>query len=201
LLMASVSSLSISVRAAGMVLVWIGGFILFFGWENFRRLLFPVLCLFLMVPIPEKMVEAAVFILQKGSAECVDVLLSLTGTPHSREGLTFMLPRANIEIAPQCSSIRSSLALLISCLLAGHMILRKASRKLVLVLVAVPMAMVKNAIRIVTLSLLAIHVDMGYLAGGDLHRRGGIVFFVLTLLLMWPVLWLLRKSEPRINTN
>jgi exosortase len=186
---------SLSIRASGIAMMWIGAFILFFGMQSFRRLLFPLMCLFLMVPIPERLVNAAVVILQQGSAEGVAILFSLTGTPYQREGLTFILPRTTIEIAPQCSSIRSSLALFISCLLAGHLILRTTSRKLILVLVAIPMAMVKNVIRIVTLSLLAIHVDMGYLAGSDLHRRGGIIFFVLTLLLIWPVLWVLRKTE------
>jgi hypothetical protein len=57
------------------------------------------------------------------------------------------------------------------------------------------MAMFKNAIRIATLSLLAIHVDIGFVGGSDLHRKGGIVFFVTTLLLIAPILWFLRRSE------
>jgi exosortase len=186
---------ALSAKMLALVLLWIGAFLLLYGKESGRKALFPLLMLLFMVPIPEALLAKTIHVLQQGSGEGVAILFTLTGTPFHREGLAFMLPRTTIEIAPQCSSIRSSLALLIGCLLAGHLMLRTVSRKFILILVAIPMAMLKNAIRIVTLSLLAIHVDMGYLVGGDLHRRGGIVFFALTLLLLYPVLWALRKSE------
>jgi exosortase len=185
---------ALSIKAAGIIILVLGAFLFAYGWGSFKDALFPLLLLLFMIPIPEVWIAKAVHILQQGSAEGVDILLSLTGTPHQWQGLAFVLPRVTIEIAPECSSIRSSLALLISCLLAGHLVLRTTSRKFAFVLMAIPMAMLKNAIRIVVLSLLAIHVDMGYLSG-DLHHKGGIVFFILTLLLMWPVLWILRKSE------
>jgi hypothetical protein len=56
------------------------------------------------------------------------------------------------------------------------------------------MAILKNAIRIVALTLLSIHVDPGFLTG-QLHHEGGIVFFLLALALMTPILLLLRGFE------
>jgi exosortase len=178
-----------------IVTLFNGLFVYFYGLQRFRKALFPLLFLYLTVPIPESLVQAAVSILQRSSAEGVALLLRLSGTPFQREGFTFIMPRIGIEIASQCSGIRSSVALFISCLLAGHLLLKTPTRKLALMLIAVPMAMFKNTIRIVTLSLLAIHMDIGYIAGGDLHRRGGIVFFVTTLMLMFPIIWCLRWSE------
>jgi exosortase len=191
----SIEAYALSIKAAGFVCLVLGTFMLAYGWHSFNKAFFPLLMLLFMIPIPDSWLAIAVEALQKGSALGVAVLFKLTGTPYHRDGLTFMLPRTTIEIAPQCSSIRSSMALFISCLLAGHLMLRTTSRKVIFVLLSIPIAMVKNAMRIVTLSLLAIHVDMGYLAGGELHRRGGIVFFVVTLLLMWPVLWILQQTE------
>ena len=43
---------------------------------------------------------------------------------------------------------------------------------------AVPLSVGKNALRIFTLSMLAIHVDPSFLTG-RLHREGGVVFFLL----------------------
>ena len=57
-----------------------------------------------------------------------------------------------------------------------------------------PLTILKNGIRIVTLSLLAIHVDPGFLTG-QLHHDGGVLFFLLTLAMMAPVLAWLRRSE------
>jgi exosortase/archaeosortase family protein len=55
-------------------------------------------------------------------------------------------------------------------------------------------AMFKNSIRIVTLSLLGNYVDPVILTS-SLHREGGTPFFVLALLLLAPILFLLRRSE------
>jgi len=184
-----------SIKALAMVALFNGLFLACYGTAGFRKALFPLLFLILMVPVPESLIQHVIAILQKGSAEMVSVLFSLTGTTFHREDLTFILPKIAIQIAAQCSGIRSSVALLISCLLAAHLILTKPSRRVIFVLVAIPMAMFKNALRIAALSLLAIHVDARYIAGSDLHRKGGIVFFVATLLLMLPILWLLKRSE------
>ncbi len=198
---------SMEARAFAFVTLVIGAFVISYGLESFRRALFPLLMLYFMVPIPEALLQAAMSALLRGSAEATAILFKVTGTPFYRDGFTFVLPRTSIEIAPQCSGIRSSLALLISCLLAAHLVLRSPWRKAVFVLVTIPMAMFKNAVRIVTLSLLAIHVDPRWLTGSDLHRDGGIVFFLLALLLLWPVLWVLRRSErahlqgPKISKN
>jgi hypothetical protein len=44
------------------------------------------------------------------------------------------------------------------------------------------------------LSLLAVHVDKGILES-RLHREGGIPFFALGLVLIYPILTMLIKSE------
>jgi exosortase len=182
-------------KTLAIVALFLGFFLAFYGVKSFSEALFPLLFLVLMVPIPESFVQQAIVVLQKGSAEMVAILFKLTGTPFHRENLTFVLPKIAIEIASQCSGIRSSIALLLSCLLAAYLILSRPSRRMIFVLVAIPMAMFKNAVRIATLSLLAIHVDVGFIGGSDLHRKGGIAFFVTTLLLMTPILWLLKRSE------
>jgi exosortase len=185
----------LTIKTLAIVALFLGLFLVFYGMETFRKALFPLLFLVLMAPVPESFVQQIAVVLQKGSAEIVAILFGVTGTPFHRENLTFILPKIAIEIATQCSGIRSSIALLLSCLLAAHMILSKFSRQIAFVLLAIPMAMFKNAVRIATLSLLAIHVDVGFVGGSDLHRKGGIVFFVTTLLFMAPILWLLKRSE------
>jgi exosortase/archaeosortase family protein len=65
-----------------------------------------------------------------------------------------------------------------------------------LVLVVLPIAILKNGVRILTLSLLAIHLDPGYLTG-QLHKEVGVVFFVLALAMMQPLLWLFLRLEWR----
>jgi len=126
----------------------------------------------------------------------------LLGIPIYRTGFLFALPGVTIEIATECSGIRSSLALLIVGLLAGHLFLRTAWTKVALIMLSLPLLIVKNGIRIVTLTLLSIHVDPSYLTG-HLHHRGGILFFLVALGLLMLILRLLRHLEHsgRVNAD
>jgi exosortase len=190
----------LSTVVAGIVVMVVGAFVLCYGLAAVRAARFPVLFLFLMVPIPDVVLSRVIFWLQTGSAEVSAVMFELTGVPVLRTGFLFALPGVTIEVARECSGIRSSLALLITSLLAGHMFLRSVWAQAALALATLPLLIVKNGIRIVTLSLLSIYVDPGYL-DGSLHHQGGIVFFVLALILLAPVLRVLQKSEQDRQTR
>ena len=110
-----------------------------------------------------------------GSAEFVAFLFPFTGVPVLRDGVVFHLPGLSIEVAPECSGIRSSMALVITCVLAGHMFLKTTWKKAVLVLAVLPVTMLKNGIRIVTLSVLAVYVDRGFLESSAAQGRGDCV--------------------------
>jgi len=134
--------------------------------------------------------------LKAQSAEAVAGLFTMTGTPYHRELFVFSLPTAVIQIADECSRIRSSIALLLTSLLAGHLFLQRSASRILLVIAILPIAIIKNAARIVSLALLAMHVDPGFLTG-QLHHEGGIVFFLLGLALLAPLFILLQWSEMR----
>jgi exosortase len=177
-----------------VILLWIAGFAFSFGKAAVRSAYFSLLFLFLTVPLPDFLVERIISLLQAGSAEITEILFNLTGVPVLREGLVFHLARVNIEIARECSGIRSTIALFILVLPIVHYGLHSLWRKLFFLTCAFFMMILKNAIRIVTLTLLAVYVDPSFLFG-KLHRDGGIVFFLLGLLSLLPVLLLLKRGE------
>ena len=185
-----------ALTAAASVLVTIGAFITVYGTKVFREARFGLFFLVFMIPLPSVVEYWVLRVLQLGSAEFVGLLFPLTGVPVLREGVVFQLPGIGIEVAPECSGIRSSLALVITSALAGHLYLKTGWAKGMLLLAAIPLTMFKNAIRIVTLSLLGVYVNRGFL-DSSLHRDGGIVFFVLALMLMAPILYMLRRAEKR----
>ncbi len=185
----------LSLMTFSLVICVIGIFIFYFGYRTFRQALFPLLFLLFMVPIPSMILDKIVVSLQKGSAEAAYLLLKLTGVAVFREGTVFHMPGLTIEVAKQCSGIRSSLALVITTVLAGHIFLKTGWKKILLVIIALPVAIFKNGVRITTLSLLSIYIDKGFILNSNLHRKGGIVFFILALLVMTPILWVLVKSE------
>jgi len=177
-----------------VILLWIAGFAFFFGMAAVKSAYFSLLFLFLTVPLPNFLLERVISLLQAGSAEITEVLFNLTGVPVLREGLVFHLARVNIEVARECSGIRSTIALFILALPVAHYGLHSLWKKLFFLACAFFMMILKNGIRIVSLTLLAMYVDPSFLFG-TLHRDGGIVFFLLGLLLLLPVLLLLQRGE------
>jgi exosortase len=147
-----------------------------------------------MVPLPDLVLDRVIRALQQGSTEIAYLIFQAVGTPVSRHGFVLSVPGVTIEIAKECSSIRSSLALFITCLLAAHLYLRKGWKMFLFVLLSLPVSVIKNGIRISTLTLLSIYVDPGFLSG-RLHREGGFVFFLIALLILLPVFLWLEKSD------
>jgi len=184
----------LSLEAFSIVFVWLGGFLLCYGFAAFRAAAFPLLFLLLMVPLPDRVLDRTIHALQVGSTEIAYHLFQAVGTPVFRQGFYLSVPGVTIEVAKECSSIRSSIALFITCLLAAHLYLRTTWKAALFALLAFPLAILKNGIRIVTLTLLSIHVDPSFLTG-NLHHQGGFAFFLVALLILWPVLLLLEKSE------
>lgn len=177
-----------------LVLVWVAGFSLLFGKAAAKAASFPLLFLFFVIPLPEFLLDRVIYLLQAGSAWITGALFDLFHIPALREGFVFHLARINIEVAKECSGIRSSMALLILALLVAHFRLKHFWNKALFVASGLFMMILKNGIRIATLTLLAVYVDPSFLSG-RLHHQGGIVFFVLALLLLWPVLALLQHWE------
>jgi exosortase len=185
-----------AVTIGGVIVFWLGGFLLFYGLSAFRAGLFPLLFLGLAVPIPSALFHEVARLLQNGSAWMVSAMFAVTGTPAYRSDFKFMLPGLTIEVAEECSGIRSTLGIFIVTLLGSHLLLKTRLRQAALLLAVVPISLFKNALRIVTLTLLAIHWDMGFITG-KLHGEGGIVFMMIGLVLMYPFLVYLMRSEEK----
>jgi exosortase len=180
---------------AAFVTLVIANFVLFFGTTAFRLAKFPLLMLILMIPFPTWFLHRTVSLLQQGSAAVTAFLLNVTGVPFVQEDLVFHLPQnLNIVISDDCSGIRSSIALLIASLVMSDVFLRRGWTKLVLNLAVVPLSLFKNGLRIATLSVLSVYVDRRFISG-ELHRDGGIFFYLIALLILALMLWGLRKSE------
>lgn len=184
----------LSLELLCLILLWIAGFVVAFGRESAKAASFSLWFLLLMVPLPQPLLDRIVYLLQAGSAEVTGWLFDVFKVPSLREGFVFHLPQVNIEIAKECSGIRSSTALLVLALIAIHLYLKTPWKKAVFLGFGIAMMIVKNGIRIVTLTLLAVHVDPGFLTG-RLHHEGGFVFFLIGLLPLAPVFWLLYKTE------
>jgi exosortase len=186
----------LSLSMLGLVVLWIGSFVIRYGIRASYSVTFPFALLLFMVPLPPAAQTAAIVFLQKASADVSAVIFGLIGMPFLRVSrFVFALPGLTIQVAEECSGIRSSLALLISGLVIGYLVLRRGWARGVFAALIIPVAIVKNAVRIVVLSWLAIHVDPAFIGAGLLHRTSGIPVFVTSLTILGGLAWLLRRAE------
>lgn len=182
-----------------LVFLLVAGFVFALGAAAAKTSAFALAFLLFAVPIPDQLLGKIIYGLQAGSASIAEIFFNLSGAPVLRQGFVFRLPVMSIEVAQECSGIRSSLALLILALLVAHFSFRPLWKKLVFVFAGLSMMLVKNGIRIATLTLLANYVNPSFLTG-RLHHQGGVVFFLIGLALLLPVYWALRKGEMRPST-
>jgi exosortase len=185
----------LSLAMLGLVTLWKAGFVLSYGVRALRTAAFPFLLLLFMVPLPPAALTGVIRFLQKGSADVSELLFVSIGMPIFRDGFFFTLPGLTIQVAEECSGIRSSLALLLSGLVMAHLFLRSTWARVAFVLVIIPLAIFKNAVRIVALSWLAVHVDPAFITASVVHRKSGIPVFLTSFAILAGLAWLLRTRE------
>lgn len=170
------------------------------GWDTIRRLLFPVAFLVFLVPFPIAVTDQIEGFFQHTSAHASALLFGLSQTPVLRDGLIFKLPGVTLEVAQECSGIRSTLVLFITSLVGGYMFFRSKRYRLIFALAVIPIAILRNALRIFTIAMLCVHVDPGMI-DSVIHRRGGPLFFALSLVPFFALLIFLYRRERKLNPS
>jgi exosortase C (VPDSG-CTERM-specific) len=170
-----------------------GGF-LFLGASWMRAAAFPMAFLLFMVPLP----DAVVYWIERGlvlaSADASAFLLNVTGTPMYREGTILALPGIVLEVAQECSGIRSTWVLFMTSVLASQLFLQSPWRRVLLVAFIIPLGIVRNGFRILTIGLLCVHVGP-HMIDSAIHHHGGPIFFALSLIPFFLLLVWLRRGE------
>jgi exosortase len=187
----------LALEMLAVVTWWLGSFVGCFGGSIFRACMFPLLFLLWLVPLPEFAVDHIVSFLQQGTASCARMMLVTAGVPVAQTGTTLMVPGLTLEIAQECSSIRSSLVLVVTSMVMSYLLLRSFWGRTVVILASLPLALAKNGLRVFTLAVLGAYVDPGVL-NSQLHHQGGVLFLAIALAVMFllirSVSWIERRT-------
>lgn len=162
------------------------------------RIVFPLGFLVLMPPFPVAVEAALESVLQHGSAPVAQAILEAIGTPVFRDGTFFNLPGFKMQLAPECSGIHSTLALFIVSLVAGQVLLRKRWNRVILVLAVLPIALLRNGLRVATIGELCVRIGPEMIES-YIHRHGGPIFFALSMIPFSLLLFYLIKIDRRGN--
>ena len=150
-----------------------------------------------MIPLPAIVFNQLAFPLQLLASRAGETVLSLSGIPVLREGNILMLPTTTLEVVQACSGIRSLVSLLTLAIILGKLTEPRPWARVVLALLALPVAIAANAARVAGTGLAAEWISPRA-AEGFFHEFSGWVMFIVAfaLLLAGQRLLSLRPSVP-----
>lgn len=186
----------LAISTSSFVLAVITAAAWFLGRPMLKVLAFPLGCLVFMIPMPHDMMTAIETALQHGSAATAHAIFEISGMPVFRESTLFMLPGFSLEVAPECSGIRSSLALFITSTFAGYLFLRSPWKRIVLSVAVIPLALLRNGFRVWVIGELCVKVSPDMI-DSFIHHHGGPIFFALSLIPFSALLYVLMRMEKR----
>lgn len=150
------------------------------GKEWFKALLFPLLLLLFMIPIPAIIYAVLTLKLQMLAAALGEMLIEWMGIPVLRAGNTLQLPSQTLDIAEACSGIRSLLSLGFLSLVYAYFMDKRVWMRWALLIATVPIAIGANGIRVAVTGLLS-EIDTK-LASGAYHEMEGYLVFLVALI-------------------
>jgi exosortase len=207
------------VQRMSLVLMLAGVVIYFWGWRLLRLLLVPLGLLVLAIPIPAIIFNKIAFPLQLFASRCAVWTMRLFDIPVLRQGNVIeLMPKGaretkKLEVVEACSGIRSLMTLVTLAVVfayftrprdddndGGGLLQRVKSygfwRSVILVLSAVPIAILTNALRVSGTGVLA-HYYGTQVADGFFHSFSGWVVYIVAFLLLFAVGWLLDRIGRR----
>lgn len=186
----------LAMEMLALVTWWIGSFVACFGSRLFRECVFPLFFLLWLIPMPEIALNHVVAFLQMGTASVTRLMLATAGVPVVQDGTALTVPGLTLEIAQECSSIRSSMVLVVSSMVMSYVLLRSFLARGIVILAAIPLSIFKNGLRVFTLAVLGAYVSPGVL-NSPLHHQGGVLFLAVSLLGMLALIWIMSRAENR----
>jgi exosortase len=163
-----------------LIILLVGLVLCFGGWQLLKELRFPLLVLFLAIPIPSIVFNALTLPLQTLASKLASALLPLFGVPVLREGNIIELPAMKLEVAEACSGIRSLMSLFTLSVFYGYFLEKSPLRRIILALASIPIAIAANAVRILGTGLCVQYWDPDK-ALGFFHEFSGWVMFLVSL--------------------
>lgn len=184
------------VRRSSMIPVLAGLILYLYGATYLKVLLFPLVYLIFMVPLPAILYTALAFRLQLIVSVISADIIRVFGIAVYRSGN--ILEVANVgplEVEEACSGMRSIIALLALSSLLGYLFYRTRVRQWFLVACALPVAVITNIFRVTMTGILSYHFGRE-MAEGWLHKSFGGIVFVIALVLLWLISMLLNWLWP-----
>ncbi len=218
-LWAGMAGAELFVQRTSLILMLAGVALYFWGWRMLRAVAVPLLLLALAIPIPTILFNKVAFPLQLFASRCAVWAMRQFDIPVLRDGnIIELMPLGSVttkklEVVEACSGIRSLMTLVTLAVVFAYFthpdegdkeggvggnkrLSRYATlRSALIVLAAVPIAIITNAGRVSGTGVLS-HYYGTEVADGFFHSFSGWVVYVVAFLLLFGFGWLLDRFNP-----
>lgn len=182
---------SILIAAAGLT-------VYYFGVRQVIHWWLPFALASLSIPLPELVTQALALPLQFRASKMGAALLEMRNVPVLLRGNVIHLPGHELFVTEACSGLRSLTALLSVGVLMSAMVLRSLVGRVALVLLAIPIAIVVNGIRVFLTGFLVFFVSPAF-GNGFMHATEGWLLFLVSLSMLGLFAWGLSSIERRVR--
>ncbi len=171
-------SAELFLQRTSVLILLLGLLLVLGGTALVRALLFPLLLLPFMIPIPELIYNRITFPLQLFASSVAETVLGWINIPVLREGNILVLASQTLSVAEACSGIRSLLSLSFLSLVYAYMFDKRVWMRWALLAGTVPIAILANAGRVTITGILSEEVSPDF-AHGIYHSLEGFLIFVI----------------------
>src|SRR5215207_681441 len=218
-LWAGVAGAELYTQRLSLILLLAGITVYFWGLSLLRLMLVPLGLLFLAMPIPAIIFNKIAFPLQLFASRCAVWSMTMLGIPVLRQGNIIELKPLNsfdtkkLEVVEACSGIRSLMTLLTLAVVFAYFSHSPSDappdsgkrfgwlrsywfwRAVIIVVSAVPIAILTNAFRVSGTGVLA-HYYGTAIADGFFHSFSGWAIYIVAFILLFGIGMILDRFRP-----
>lgn len=179
------------------ILFLIGATLVLAGKAITRALLFPMLFLFTMIPlVPDQLINPVAFPIQVTSAQMATGLFNLMGIHSVRTGTQIKMENYPLNVELPCSGFKTLIGLMAFAAAFAYLVQAAAWKRWLLFLVAAPLAIIINGIRITLIGLVGELFSAN--AAHTFHDYSGYIVLILGFMALFSLAKAL-KCEKFLN--
>jgi exosortase D (VPLPA-CTERM-specific) len=186
-----------SVETLMYVGIWgnlVGLALTLYGWR-IKFLVFPLIILFFIVPLPPFVNSMLTFKLKIASSILSRDMLRIAGISVFQEGNILDLGVDKLQVVDACSGLRSFMSLIFMSIIIGYFFVNGWWRKTILLLMVLPLSIFLNGFRIFVTGWLTVNGNRE-LAQSFFHEFSGLLVFMMACTLLVLAAFVLRKIGP-----
>jgi len=166
--------------AVSFLTAFFGLVMTFYGSDVSKKLAFPIFFILLAIPLPIYDITTELEVL---SAFATTSFVNLFGIEANNIGAEIRLKSCNFIVGAPCSGIRSIVSLLTIGTLYSYLIRDRLWLKALLIILAVPLALIANVLRISSIIVIAelygVETAMGFF-----HYASDLILFIIAVVML-----------------